>query len=292
MVFISLLYYSQFQADIQRSVAGRAIQNSFWPEFLRSDTARNRGVRWDVRFLVRAIQWIKILVAIAGTVTPLGLYSVSGPGRSFTPDFQYAQDFSPFGQATPPRSELGLARLCFAGPFGYRPCPYTKDVVIETSYGNGTGDFHMPYEMSTEFPQKLREIYSSGTAGFASTISNYLDIEWRQYTQGFDKYYNNGTMFLVGAYRQMQSLVLTNKVTPVEGLIVDAKNGGVGFRNHTLPIDVGEGAYWDEDLLYIQPETVCVNTNLTIDFTVPTNVSSTGGIASDLRLVDRGGTST
>jgi hypothetical protein len=138
-------------------------------------------------------------------------------------------------------------------------------------------------------PETLREIYSSGTNGFPTTISNYFDIEWRQYSTAKDKFYDNGTEFLIGAYRQMDSLILNDNIQPVEGLLVDTKSGGIGFRNHTIPLDVGQGAIWEEDILFIQPETVCVDTNLTIEFSVPSYGNFTANNIQDIFLVDRGG---
>jgi hypothetical protein len=47
---------------------------------------------------------------------------------------------------------------------------------------------------------------------------------------------------------------------------VDLIDGGVGFRNHTIPIGLQLGATWQEDLLWIQPETVCTANNFSIHF--------------------------
>jgi hypothetical protein len=245
-------------------------------------------VRWDIRFLVKSIQLVRLLIAIAGIITPLGLYSIVGPGEKVIPNFQYAEDFSPFGLATPPRSDLEFSRRCYSG-LGFMsfpaPCPYTSDntTVIGTSNGTIKGNF----TVTTSVPPIVKEIYSSGTSGFRTTISNYFDIQWRQHTTNIEEDINNGTAYLVGAFRQMESLILNDKVQPVEGLIVDTKVGGLGFRNHTIPTGVAQGGLWEEDLLFLQPETACVNTNLTLDWTVPANV--TGGVAENIRLVDRGG---
>src|SRR5204863_7900143 len=48
--------------------------------------------------------------------------------------------------------------------------------------------------------------------------------------------------------------------------IIDVVNGGVGFRNHTVPTNprMKYGATWTEDLLWIEPVTACVDTNWTI----------------------------
>lgn len=88
----------------------------------------------------------------------------------------------------------------------------------------------MPYGYNASIPDIVTEIYSSGV-GNNTTISNYFDIQYRRYQSTVDPTVNNGSKFLVGTYRQMQSVVLNDAVQAVEGLIVDTVNGGVGFRN-------------------------------------------------------------
>lgn len=234
---------------------------------------------------MKSIQLMKLLIAIAGIITPLGLYSVVSTGKAVTPAFEFVNDTSPFGFATPPRSDGGYSRFCSSGNGAFStkaPCPYTPDVVIV----NETW-VEYPYNMTTAIPEIIREIYSSGTAGFPSTISNYWDIEWRQYSKEVKTAFNNGTEYLVGRYRQMASLILRDEIVPVEGLLVDTIDGGLGFRNHTIPTNAGKGGSWEEDILFIQPATACVDTNLSMSFTVSNN--GTGKIGENVRLVDRGG---
>jgi hypothetical protein len=83
-------------------------------------------------------------------------------------------------------------------------------------------------------------------------------------------------------------MILDNNVQPIEGLIVDTKVGSLGFRNHTIPAGFQHGATWTEDLLFIEPETSCVNTNLTLDFTISVDEKDTAFI-SELFLTDHGG---
>ena len=64
-------------------------------------------------------------------------------------------------------------------------------------------------------------------------------------------------------------MVLDTAVAPVEGLIVDSITGGVGFRNHTVPVGIALGAEWTEALLWIQPETACVDRNISVEFRIP-----------------------
>ncbi|SPO00359.1 uncharacterized protein DNG_03204 [Cephalotrichum gorgonifer] len=176
-------------------------------------------------------------------------------------------------------------RHCYGeGPIA---CPYTGDVV-ETTRSNGSTLWEFPYGLSSAIPDILQEIFSSGTAGQATTISNFFDIEWRQLSTAITDYYDNGTESDVGLYRQLDSFILQDAYKIVEGLIVDAKTGGIGFRSHTIPTGVDRGATWEEDLLFIEPDASCVNTNLTFDFEISTNFSDIVGIRN-LVITDRGG---
>src|SRR5437764_13557078 len=109
-------------------MAGRALQNSYWPEVLRTDTALNHGVRTHVGIWIKLIPLMKALIAIAGVVTPLGLYDALGPANSVAAPFSYAKDASPFGTATPLRSNLSFSRKCSSGHGllqGPAHCPYS-----------------------------------------------------------------------------------------------------------------------------------------------------------------------
>lgn len=61
------------------------------------------------------------------------------------------------------------------------------------------------------------------------------------------------------------------------------------FRNlDTVPPGFKYGASWEEDILFVEPETVCVDTNTTLDYRIAesTNVSVN---VLDLVITDRGG---
>lgn len=240
--------------------------------------------------IIYAIQFTAALIAIAGVVTPLGLYDTLEPSGSARPSFIYVNDCSSFGIATPPRSNLSFSRTCSTGhDLLHAPasCPYSGNNVIV--YLNGTTyGWDILGGYSTAVASIVREIYSSGTQGIHTTISNYFDIQWRMYSLTIDEYKDNGTASLIGFYQFIDSIVLSNTTMPVEGLIVDAEVGGIGFRNHTLPKGLDNGATWSEDLLFIGPETSCVDTNLTFDFTVNSNANQSGQL-SELWLTDRGG---
>lgn len=65
---------------------------------------------------------------------------------------------------------------------------------------------------------------------------------------------------------------------------MDIRHGGVGYRNHSLPVGLKHGATWSEDLTWIEPVTECVNTNLSIGFSLSSSGAPVGGY-----LTDKGG---
>ncbi|KAL1995995.1 hypothetical protein VTN49DRAFT_530 [Thermomyces lanuginosus] len=89
----------------------------------------------------------------------------------------------------------------------------------------------------------------------------------------------------------VQSNILADDYLAIEGLVVDMKNGGIGFRNHSAPPRTPYGSTWSEDLLFIEPDTRCVDTNLTLDFSLPRYTSEGLSTSETVHLVltDRGG---
>ena len=219
----------------------------------------------------------------------MGLHERFLPGESTFALFRYVRDTSSFGFGTPPRSELPLNRFCSA-PGNFIICPFTNTTVVVASDDESAANVTYPNGYDITIPKSLQKVYSSGT-GENSTIANYFDIEWRRYQKKVNLFFppaNNGSEYLVGANRIMQSLILNNAIEPIEGLLVDMANGAIVFRNHTVPTGFEYGVSWQEDLLSIEPETVCVNTNITIDFDINVNSNQTA-IAVNPVLTDRGG---
>ncbi|KAK2922718.1 hypothetical protein FoTM2_017571 [Fusarium oxysporum f. sp. vasinfectum] len=268
---------------VKRTIASGAFHQSYWPVILRTDAAFSIGVRKDILWVARLIPTMGILLSIASVVTPLGLYDTLVPGKAVQAPFVYAADTSPFGYGTPARSNYTWSREC--GRFNPMPCPFSEVEAIITNYPNGTTKYNYPYGVNMTIPDVILETYSSGT-GDHMTVSNFFDIQWRQYATTKEWYLNNGSDYLVGTYRNVQSLILNNATGVVEGLVVDMIKGGVGFRNHTVPLGFSYGVTWEEDILFVEPETVCVDTNLTLDYTV---TSANGSAISDVVLTDRGG---
>lgn len=66
-------------ADHIRTVASRALQSSYWPDLLRTDSVRTHGVRKDIVLLTHFGTLMGVLITVAGVVTPLGLYEALVP---------------------------------------------------------------------------------------------------------------------------------------------------------------------------------------------------------------------
>ncbi|KAF6835364.1 hypothetical protein CMUS01_05815 [Colletotrichum musicola] len=272
------------------NIASRVLQRTWWPTILQSDSVLTRGARLRITLVSWSVPIIAVLIAITGVVTPLGLYEEMDTLDTKLGTFTYVKDTGSFGAGTSPRRLYNFSRTCSWGHGvlqGPAPCPYSGNSVIVTG-SNGTFNFTMPNGYTSRIDPIAREVFSSGTKG-RTTVSNFWDIEWRQVTTKAFKYVDNGTDIPVGAYRQLESHITDPSIKVVEGLVVDARDGGIGLRNHTLPSHATEGASWSEHLLFIEPIASCVDTNLTLDFEVTLNLSiSTSGVAN-LRLTDRGG---
>lgn len=219
-----------------RTVAARALEGTHWPDILRSDSVKTHGARKTVVLLTNLITAMTLLIAIAGVVTPLGIYQTLAPADNVQTPFKYLFDASPFGVGTPPRSNFSFNRICYTGDTFFSmpiPCPFSDTIAITSTDGNWVNASY-PYGYNISIPGTILDIYSSGV-GDNTTISNFFDIQWRQYTITADsrQVFNNGSLYLVSAFRGMQTLGLNNAIEPVEGLIVDTVNGGIGFRNRT-----------------------------------------------------------
>ena len=202
------------------------------------------------------------------------------------------------GYGTPPRdANYAWSRLC--GAFLLIPCPNDNN---KATISENSTTLTVDYEgdkYSTEVPQRVIDAFSGGTQGMDESVSSSFDIQYRSYVKHIVNdmksgapTVDNGTARTVGNYQPLSSILLNDALMAVEGLVVDLKNGGVGFRNHSAPTWKIYGSTWTEDLLFIVPETVCVDTNLTIDFSVPRTETERLKSKSNIympSITDRGG---
>ncbi|KIW33695.1 uncharacterized protein PV07_00523 [Cladophialophora immunda] len=287
LIVVLVGFLKNEQTAVTWSVVERSLLSSSWPTILRTDAAATRGVDTKIRLLTWLRPLALGLVSVAAVVTPLGLYDDIVPaGSTQSVAFAYVPDTGPMGYGTPPRSELGFSRVC--GAFLPVQCPGTTSVI--TYSGNDTfmeaNITNNDYD--TRIPEVLAKLYQSGLDQQPQSVASFFDIQSRYYSFMYQDGVARGGKYIVDAFRYLSSMVLDNAIEPVEGLVVDTVTGGVGFRNHTAPVGVDLGAEWTEDLLWIQPESACVDTNVSVEFQIPYN-----GIASDdltnISLVDNGG---
>ena len=157
-------------------------------------------------------------------------------------------------------------------------------------YGNTTtndSSVFWHYDYDTFVPASIGEIYQSGIATRSPTLSSFFDLEWRRYSyyQQEEKNINYNKTYPVGNFRPAAQIGLDDNIELIEGLVVDTNHGGVGLRNHSVPVDLVSGGVWTEDILFIEPETMCVPTNLSIEFRLP----EVGTYLENMSLIDHGG---
>jgi len=271
------------------SVVERNLLSSLWPLFLRADSTASRGVDRRIRLLTWLRPLALGLVTIAAVVTPLGLYDDILPSRQEQNiEFAYMEDASPMGYGTPERASdsIGYTRVC--GGFLPMQCPGTT--VDISSPGNGT---YFEANITSDdydirIPRALAEVYQSGLAEQPQSVSSFFDIQSRQYSFQNQSGMLNGQRYVVSSFRFLTSVILNDAIEPVEGLVVDTETGGIAFRNHTVPLGLKFGGEWTEDLLWIEPETACVNTNISVEFRIP-YTGLTSFSLENISLVDDGG---
>lgn len=245
--------------------------------------------------------FLLVLIALAAIVTPLGLYEgLVGRTEPTSQAFHYIKDPSTFGLGTPPRTAASgtWSRICgYASPY---VCPNSPNKLTE--FENATGSFVQSDYYDSKIPWKVVNVLESGLSHFEPSVSSAFDIQYRSYVQseidndGRGIPIDNGTIpYTKGTYQPLSTQVLGDSYMTVEGLILDMKNGGIGFRKHSAPSPRTYGSSWSEDLLFTSPDTVCVDTNLTLDFIIPATMleSSAAGFGTGeafrLNLTDRGG---
>lgn len=202
----------------------------------------------------------------------------------------YVRDYSPIGNATKSRTTYSANRLC-----EYKVvlnCPGQEHGL--TVYPNGTGSVNngdsSDAYISSQIPKNISDIFSSASLSARGNVAGALDIEYRSFIVGTDpdtttpSIIDQGRPRTQGRYQTYNTLLLNDRYDVIEGLVVDSKTGGIGFRNHTMPADPALGAEWTEGLLWLQPETACVSANLSFDYRLDNTGSPTGRV-----FTDRGG---
>ncbi|KAK3331859.1 hypothetical protein B0T19DRAFT_472860 [Cercophora scortea] len=239
------------------SVVSRFVQSTFLPTLLQTDVSAGRrdGVSFGVMAMVYLSLATSFLLALAQVLSPIGLSEGVRSDQLVNATFAYAPDPSIFGEATFSRDNYRVSRTCLNGN---KPCP---GVGLETAHDDGG---HVVF--SPLVPENITDCFSSCVSSPGDLRSSSFNIEFRQFSvaeeRTKDKVYNNVT----GIYRYIGQVALEQPGYHVkEGIIIDSIDGGIGFRNHTVPTNpvMTDGATWTEDLLWIVPQTSCIGTNWT-----------------------------
>jgi hypothetical protein len=309
LILIAFINKQHDQADetaVTWSALSRTLHSTYWPTILSSDSSASTNVNPAVVSAVYLGIFTTILVSVTAVVTPLGLYDAVVSHKPRSVSFSYAQDMTPFGNGSPPRNDMGFNRICGRGSIS---CPGSNFSVIRTDNpDNLTYNFEWPDGYYTNISLETQNLWASGLDIMQSSVSSMFDIQWRSYEirqQDLSnilpvrfnytftptvQYYDNGSPYVVGGYRPIQGLLSSNGFKIIEGLVVDSARGGIGFRNHTIPSQPSPAATWTEDILFIVPETSCVDNNLTVDYDLKEDgLQHSLGPGGILRLTDRGG---
>jgi hypothetical protein len=251
------------------SVAGAAIQSSPWPYILRTDASRSLGVQGAVNIMSQLALVGTVLMTLTGIVTPLGLQetTVLKPGQNQT--MSYIQDFGPMGSATTPRTKYKEGRLCSGWP---------SVACVGSTLQSNNGSYNVFSGINANITSK----FTSPTGTQSS-----LNMQYRQYSMQINDGVNNEQAMSVGKLANLQSYILSNSTTAAEGIVVDMTDTpGIGMIQHTFPFD-SEGGSWFRDVLWLEPMTECVDTNLTIQYKVSSDLMTP--VVNSTVLVDKGG---
>jgi hypothetical protein len=264
---------------------------------LRTDTSATARVSRRVTFCSTFSTAGWIFIGAVSIVTPLELYEAISPISYRNVQFEYVPDMRPVERDTNQRTDYNASRLC-----GYAEWINCSDQGHGFSFFSNASGSYRQYEgddpyMSSAITSNITEIFSSGSQGSRSNVAGAFDIEYRSYVVERDPTRNStprpedgpspnidqGRKRTQGAFHMYESLILNDQIDLVKSLMIDTKVDGIGFRNHTVPSDPGQGSEWSEGLLWIQPDTACVSTNLSIDYTISEIPGST-----ETFLTDRG----
>ena len=226
-----------------------------------------------------------LLLTVAGILTPIGLGEAIVLSGSTTATFLYAKDSSAFGGTAANREQYSNSRTC---NFGKSPCPGVKENDTVSILADISGPEKGPVTFYQNYiAQNITDCFSSGSKG--SLVSSPFDIQFRQFDVSFNEQNLTAKKNTTGTFYWTEHTLLLDTIACREGLVIDAVNGGIGFRNHTIPAlpPTVHGAAWQEDILWLEPDTFCVGTNWSISTEFQLAPFSQGGLSmgANTRLI-------
>ncbi|KAG0637152.1 hypothetical protein HOY80DRAFT_1085649, partial [Tuber brumale] len=265
------------------SVIGRTLRASMWPSIFSADSAASRGARKRVIYIIPLSKIALIILAIAVVVTPLGLSAEGAPSFTKHTDFEHLKD------ALPVVPDMYFAALTNSGGTGTLMTHF-RDFTssqIRLSYT------HLSVNILTKISPKTLLTYSRAAPPGGNLISGPFDVQYRAFSNSKHSDAKNSrnwipksqdNVYTIGLFETFRCVILDDNFVLVVGLIIDTKNGGVGIRNHSAPLNLRYGGTWEESLLWLEPVSQCVDNNITVGFTGSTNLQ-----LGDLRSTDRRG---
>lgn len=263
---------------------GRQLHSTAWPSFVRADSVAGTHVHWTVSTAAYSKLALAFLGVICGVVTPLGLGDQIRSASVRDVPFEYVRDLSSFGMSTMDRPAMPLSRDCIITS-AY--CPGAIGGIIGQDGGNvSVNPEHPP---TSRIPSNITTMFRSALKN--STVASIFDIQYRSWLPYASEYFDSHKPYPRGKFLHLDYLITRDSIVLVEGLIVDMKSGGVGFRNHSAPHGLLLGAEWEEDILWIEPEFSCVNTNLSYELVMADTRNSHNYSVPirSIELVDDGG---
>ncbi|KAH7310668.1 hypothetical protein B0I35DRAFT_481967 [Stachybotrys elegans] len=270
------------------STVNRTISNTIWPLLLGADSTGTRNRSNGVVAVAWTMTIGAALIVIAGIAAPLGLRDEVSPSAAEPVYFEYARDPTAWGRSTQVRPNARFGRYCEFGRRINCPGQYQGVDFVETSPGNFESVQNSNSStVNTTIPSNFTTIFSSATSDPGNTLSGLFDIQYRRWTAGSVAIIDRGQPRVRGDFRYMETLIPHETIQLKEGLIVDTRNNpGIGFRNHTVPLNLDHGGTWSEDLTWLEPVTSCADTNLTVEIETVDTESFLDN--STVFLVDRG----
>lgn len=258
LVVLLVHFMPKENSALSWSSISRTLHSSVWPTILQTDSSSNRRSGAAVYTISHLGTLTTVLVAIAGVVLPLGLADGPVVASNFRQvRAQYVPDTSALALSTTPnRGSFVYGRQC--GSFEALACP-----------GNDNPN-------TTAIAPSVLEVFNS-------TLHGPFAMQYRRFYEGDAK--QNSSVGFVGS---AQTFILRDDIFAAEGIVVDMSpdHPGIGFWNQTLP-DTPHGGTWSQDILWLEPVTQCVDTNLTVDYFMPD--SGPEGSIKIFNITDHGG---
>ncbi|KAJ6437444.1 mandelate racemase/muconate lactonizing enzyme family protein [Purpureocillium lavendulum] len=156
---------------------------------------------------------------------------------------------------------MPLSRDCM---LGYHVCPGAFVPGAAATTGNISANASRT--ATTRIPANITAMFTSATNG--TTLASIFDIQYRSWIPYTSSYFDNRQPYPKGQLFHIDYLLSSERPAVLEGVVADMRSGGIGYRNHTAPVGPLQGAEWEEDLLWIEPEISCQNTNLSLQLTL------------------------